>query len=44
MINNIPSPNKKLVTIQGATHGFNPPGCETLWRYYGTWLKNARRE
>ncbi len=38
LFNNIPSANKKLVTIQGGTHGYTPPGSRTAWSEYGACL------
>lgn len=43
MVNNIPSADKKLVYIQGATHGYTPPGSRTAWSDYGACLSKARR-
>jgi cephalosporin-C deacetylase-like acetyl esterase len=43
MLNNIPSADKRLVTMQGATHGYTPPGCRTAWNDYGACLAQSRR-
>lgn len=44
MFNNIPSANKKLVYMQGATHGFTPRGCRGAWSEYGACLAKTMRK
>lgn len=44
MVNNIPSPDKKLIYMQGATHSFTPRGCRNAWSEYGAFLARAMRK
>lgn len=43
MISNVPSARRKLVYIQGSTHGYNPPGCRTAWNDYGACLAESQK-